>query len=90
VLPYAIADMAEFLGNAGALSAATYHAAAACSLADRKGRLAPGFDADILAVDGNRLTDISAIHRHVALFHWGRPCHHQPAVRAQPDVQFQK
>jgi imidazolonepropionase-like amidohydrolase len=84
--------MAEFMGNAGALSAATHHAAAACNLAGRKGRLAPGFDADILAVDGNPLTDISAIHRHVALFHRGRACHHQPAVRAQPDapVQFQK
>lgn len=79
VLPYAIADMAEFLGNAGALSASTYHAAAACNLADRKGRLAPGFDADILAVDGNPLTDISAIHRRVALFHRGHACHQQPA-----------
>jgi len=41
VLPYAIADMAQFMGNAGALSASTYHVAAACNLADRKGRLAP-------------------------------------------------
>ena len=75
VLPYAIADMAQFMGNAGALSAATYHAAAACHLADRKGRLAPGFDADILAVDGNPLADINAIHHRVALFHRGHPCH---------------
>jgi cytosine/adenosine deaminase-related metal-dependent hydrolase len=72
VLPYAIADIAEFLGNAGALSAATCHAAAACNLADRKARLAPGFDADILAVEGNPLTDINAIRRRVALFHRGR------------------
>jgi imidazolonepropionase-like amidohydrolase len=82
VLPYAIADMAQLMGNAGALSASTYHAAAACNLADRKGRLAPGFDADILAVDGNPLTDINAIHRRVALFHRGHACHHQPAVHA--------
>jgi imidazolonepropionase-like amidohydrolase len=82
VLPYAIADMAEFLGNTGALSASTYHAAAACNLADRKGRLAPGFDADILAVDGNPLTDISAIHRRVAPFHRGHACHQQPAAHA--------
>jgi imidazolonepropionase-like amidohydrolase len=80
VLPYAIADMAQFLGNAGALSAATCHAAAACNLADRKGRLAPGFDADILVVNGNPLTDINAIHRRIALFHRGHPCHHQPAA----------
>jgi len=80
VLPYAIADMAEFLGNAGALSAATCHAAAACHLAGRKGRLAPGFDADILAVAGNPLADINAIHRRVALFHRGHACHRQPAA----------
>jgi imidazolonepropionase-like amidohydrolase len=82
VLPHALADMAEFMGNAGALSGATYHAAAACNLADRKGRLAPGFDADILAVAGNPLTDISAIHRRVALFHRGHACHQQQAAHA--------
>jgi imidazolonepropionase-like amidohydrolase len=80
VLPYAITDMAQFLGNAGALSASTYHAAAACNLADRKGRLAPGFDADIVAVDGNPLTDINIIHRRVAVFHRGHACHHQQTV----------
>jgi len=74
VLPYAIADMAQFMGNAGALLAATQHAAAACNLADCKGRIAPGFDADILAVDGNPLADITAIHRRVALFHRGQAC----------------
>ena len=74
VLPYAIADMAEFLGNAGALTAATHRAAAACNLAGRKGQLAPGFDADILAVDGNPIADITAIHRPVALLHRGRLC----------------
>jgi imidazolonepropionase-like amidohydrolase len=80
VLPHAIADMAQFMGNAAALSASTYHAAAACRVADRKGRLAPGFDADILAVAGNPLTDIHAIHRRVALFHRGHPCpREQPA-----------
>jgi imidazolonepropionase-like amidohydrolase len=71
VLPYAIADNAELMGNANALAAATYHAAAACRLADRKGRLAPGFDADILAVDGDPVADIDALHRLVAVFHRG-------------------
>jgi imidazolonepropionase-like amidohydrolase len=71
VLPYTVADMAEIMGNAEALSAATYHAAAACRLGDRKGRLAAGFDADILAVDGDPTVDISAVHRRVAVFHWG-------------------
>ncbi len=42
VMPYAVADSAQVMGNAQALSAATYHAAAACGLAGRKGRLAAG------------------------------------------------
>jgi imidazolonepropionase-like amidohydrolase len=78
VLPYAIADMAQFLGNAGALTAATHRAAAACNLAYRKGQLAHGFDADILAIDGNPLADITAIHRPIALFHRGHPCQLPP------------
>jgi imidazolonepropionase-like amidohydrolase len=32
-----------------------------CGLADRKGRLAPGYDADILAIDGDPLTDPAAL-----------------------------
>jgi hypothetical protein len=52
VLPYTVAGTAQIMGDAEALSAATYHAAAACNLGDRKGRLAPGLDADILAVEG--------------------------------------
>jgi imidazolonepropionase-like amidohydrolase len=82
VLPYAIADMAQFLGNAGALAAATDHAAAACDLSSRKGKIAPGCDADILAVDCNPLADITAIHRRIALFHRGHAC--QLPVAALP------
>jgi imidazolonepropionase-like amidohydrolase len=51
-----------------ALSLVTSAAAAACGLGDSKGRLAPGFDADILAVDGNPLTDLGALHRIRAVF----------------------
>jgi imidazolonepropionase-like amidohydrolase len=43
-------------------------AAAVCGLADRKGRLAPGYHADILAVDGDPLADPAAIHRIRAVF----------------------
>jgi imidazolonepropionase-like amidohydrolase len=46
-----------------ALSLATSRAAAACGLGDIKGRLAPGFDADVLAVNGNPLADLAALHR---------------------------
>jgi imidazolonepropionase-like amidohydrolase len=73
ILPYAIADVAGLIGAAEALSAATCHAAAACNVADRKGRLAAGFDADIVAVDGNPLSDIQAIHRRIAVYHRGAP-----------------
>ncbi len=51
-----------------ALRIATVDGAAACGLADRKGRIAPGFDADILAVEGNPLDDLSALHRIKAVY----------------------
>jgi imidazolonepropionase-like amidohydrolase len=41
----------------------TTGAAEACGLERVKGRIAPGFDADILAVDGDPLTDPDALHR---------------------------
>jgi imidazolonepropionase-like amidohydrolase len=44
-----------------------------CGLAHRKGRLAAGFDADILAVDGDPLTDPDAIHRIRAVYAAGVP-----------------
>ncbi len=63
-----------FLTEAGAtaeqaLAAATSLAAEACGAGDRKGRLRPGFDADLVAVavagdlehDVSRLTDVRAV-----------------------------
>ena len=51
-----------------ALSLATSKAAAVCGLGDNKGRLAPGFDADVVAVNGNPLADLAALHRIRAVF----------------------
>jgi imidazolonepropionase-like amidohydrolase len=51
-----------------ALGLATSTAAAACGLGDTKGRLAPGFDADVVAVNGNPLADLAALHRIRAVF----------------------
>jgi imidazolonepropionase-like amidohydrolase len=69
VLRYAIAQTALIdMPPVVALRTATSIAAAACGLADRKGRLAPGFDADILAVDGNPLADLDALHSIRAVF----------------------
>ncbi len=69
VLRHAIAQLIGIgLTPAQALSAVTAVAAGVCGLADRKGRLAPGFDADILAVDGDPLSDPGAIHRVRAVY----------------------
>ncbi|WP_440086495.1 amidohydrolase family protein [Streptosporangium sp. LJ11] len=56
-----------------ALRAATSLAAEVCGLGDRKGRLAPGYDADILAVDGNPLEDLNALHHIRAVYVRGTP-----------------
>jgi imidazolonepropionase-like amidohydrolase len=54
-----------------ALRASTSLAATACRVGDRKGRIAPGFDADLVAVDGDPLTDVSALHDVAAVFRAG-------------------
>jgi imidazolonepropionase-like amidohydrolase len=58
---------------AEALRACTSGAAAACGVGDRKGRIAPGYDADILAVDGNPIDDPTALHRIRAVYLRGAP-----------------
>jgi imidazolonepropionase-like amidohydrolase len=45
--------------------------AALAGLASRKGRIAPGFDADILAVDGDPVADLAALHRIRAVYAGG-------------------
>lgn len=64
VVRYAPAAFVELgMSPVDALRAVTSTAATALGIGDRKGRLAPGFDADILAVDGDPLTDPTALHR---------------------------
>jgi imidazolonepropionase-like amidohydrolase len=53
------------------LRAVTSVAADACRVGDRKGRIAPGYDADLLAVDGDPLTDANAVREVVAVFRAG-------------------
>ncbi|WP_246593846.1 metal-dependent hydrolase family protein [Streptomyces auratus] len=70
VLPHGIIQMGSLgLTNTEALASATTLAAQACGLADRKGRIAVGYDADLIAVADNplhrleTLLDIRAVIR---------------------------
>ena len=81
VLRHALPQLIEQgMVPAEALRTITSAAAAVCGLAHRKGRIAAGFDADLLAVDGDPFTDPGAIHRVRAVYHNGRPV---PGVGAQ-------
>jgi imidazolonepropionase-like amidohydrolase len=55
-----------------AIVAATSLNAEALGMGDRIGRVAPGFEADLIAVDGNPLADITALQRVVFVMKGGR------------------
>jgi imidazolonepropionase-like amidohydrolase len=87
VLRFAPEDMAVVgLSPAEILPAMTSRAAQACGLGHRKGRIAAGFDADILAIDGNPLRDLAAIRRLRAVYAGGRAIHPAPDSRARVEV----
>src|SRR6476469_2222053 len=56
------------IGQPEALRMLTSKAAEVSGLGHRKGRIAPGFDADILAVDGDPIADPAALHRIRAVY----------------------
>ncbi len=58
-------------GQAEALRMVTSVAAEVIGLGHRKGRIAPGFDADILVVDGDPVADLAALHRIRAVYAGG-------------------
>jgi imidazolonepropionase-like amidohydrolase len=69
VLRHAPAMLRELgIGQAEVLRTMTSAAAGVIGLGHRKGRVAPGFDADILAVDGDPITDPDALHRIRAVY----------------------
>ncbi len=72
VLPWG-PGLARGVGFSGAeaLRMVTSVAADACRVGDRKGRIAPGYDADLLAVDGDPLADPAAVREVVAVFRAG-------------------
>jgi imidazolonepropionase-like amidohydrolase len=72
-LPYGIIEFGALLGfsPADALASATSVAANACGIGKRKGRIAPGYDADLLAVAGNPVRDLNALLDVRAVFRAG-------------------
>ena len=86
VLRFAPEDLAAAgLSPAEILCAMTSSAARACGLGHRKGRIAPGFDADILAIEGSPLDDLAAIRRLRAVYAGGRAV--LPALGSQAGVE---
>jgi imidazolonepropionase-like amidohydrolase len=72
-LPWGIIRLGSFgLTNAEALASATTVAAEACGVADRKGRIAAGYDADLVAVTGNPLHQLEALLDVRAVIRMGR------------------
>ncbi len=83
VLRFATDDLAAAgMSPAEVLRAMTSRAAQACGLGHRKGRIAVGFDADILAIDGNPLEELAAIRRLRAVYAHGLPVSPAPDVPA--------
>jgi imidazolonepropionase-like amidohydrolase len=76
VLAYALGDLIE-CGTTPleGLRALTTVAAKTCGVSDRKGRLAPGFDADIIAIDGDPLTEPNALQSITAVWRAGNRVH---------------
>ncbi|MDQ2880365.1 MAG: amidohydrolase family protein [Actinomycetota bacterium] len=74
VLPEAVIQLVDGgVPAAAALTTATSHAAAACGLADCKGHVAAGFDADLLLIDGDPLADITTLRNIQLVYVRGHP-----------------
>jgi imidazolonepropionase-like amidohydrolase len=72
-LPHVVPEFVNFTESStiDGLKAATSLAAQSCGVADRKGRIAPGYDADLLAVAGNPVHDLAALTDVRAVFRGG-------------------
>ncbi|MEU1200022.1 amidohydrolase family protein [Streptomyces sp. NPDC005813] len=72
VLPYAVADAVDLgFSPLDALASVTSVAADACGLEGRKGQIAIGSDADLLAVSGNPAVDPASLRNVQAVFRAG-------------------
>jgi len=73
VLRYGVSAFSSIgFTNAEALRANTSVAAEACGIADRKGTISAGKDADIVAIAGDPLDDITCVEHVLAVFARGR------------------
>ena len=73
ILALAVADLVDAgIPAADAIASATSLAADACGLGDQKGWLRAGYDADLVIVDGDPLTDIRALAAVSAVYLNGR------------------
>lgn len=73
VLPYALEALVDLgMPPDRALHAVTAVAADACGLHGLTGRLTPGAEADLIAISGDPLKEISAVHNVVAVYRDGR------------------
>jgi imidazolonepropionase-like amidohydrolase len=78
---YRVRDAGE--APRAALMSAESGAAESLGLGDRIGSVAPGFDADLIAVDGNPLEDITAVRRVVFVMKGGK-IYRSPDAPAAP------
>jgi imidazolonepropionase-like amidohydrolase len=53
------------------LTSVTRLAAESCGVGSRKGRIAPGYDADLLAVSGDPTADLTALRSVAAVYRAG-------------------
>jgi imidazolonepropionase-like amidohydrolase len=73
ILPEAVSVLVDGgVSPSDALASATARAAVACGVGDRKGRVAAGFDADLLIVEGDPIADIGALRRVDAVYVGGQ------------------
>jgi imidazolonepropionase-like amidohydrolase len=64
LVPHSVAELVRCgMTPVAALASATSVAARACGVAEHTGRLRAGLDADLLIVDGDPMTDITALRR---------------------------
>jgi imidazolonepropionase-like amidohydrolase len=73
VLPHALREVGKHRDLVEALAVLTSKGAEGIGLAGRKGVLAPGADADLLAVRGDPTADVEALHDVVGVWAGGEP-----------------